>query len=399
MNPIEQLRAAKPAHLDPDPRVDEMTRARELSYALSQARTVRSHRRLTKPVWGLGLVGAAAAVTAVAVTLSGGTGGTGGTGSGTVAVTSAPGGAQTGTTKAPQTSLDARTILLTAAHTSEVQPEKVGKYWHSSTISKHLENAGSYSVFIQGKSEMWTPFATGVDSWTREQNLGAVPASPADEAAWKAAGSPTKIKIKKAGADDSPSLGDEVLSTAPGAVRTNHQPLTQGDKIFWLGKNVTMKDVRGLPSSPGALKQWLLNSYEGHGTESSSDKMSADVWLFTVTTGLITDMPVTPKVRGAAFRMLAALKSLKVTENVRDSSGRVGTAVTLTTISKAKSTDSDKTAGSYEDRLIFDKATGLPLAREGVVIKPGGLQAALKPGTLFFSTLVQNSGWTDSTPS
>jgi hypothetical protein len=395
MNPIEQLRAAKPAHLDPDPRVEETTRARELSYALSQARTVRSRRRIAKPAWGLSLVGAAAAVTAVAVTMSGGTGG--GTGSGTPA----PGGATSSVTKgpAPQVSLDARSVLLAAAHSAEVQPDKVGKYWHSSTIGKNLVTAGSYALFEQSKSEGWTPYATGADTWTREQNLGVVPATPADEAAWKAAGSPTKIKVTfpdKGGSDGGPIKGSMVVSTVPGAPRISHQPLFQGDKIFWLGKNVTMKDVRGLPSSPTALKQWLLRSYEGHGTE-GGDKVSADSWLFSVAAGLITDMPVTPQVRGAAFRMLANLKSLKVTENVQDSSGRSGTAVSLTTVSGSKATG--KKTGLYDDRLIFNKGTGLPLAREGVVIKPGGFQAGLKPGTVFYSTLVQDSGWTDSNPS
>ncbi|MGW5160707.1 hypothetical protein ACWEPN_35020, partial [Nonomuraea wenchangensis] len=68
MNPIDELRAARPAHLGDRP-VDERTRAAELAYAMSRPRQGERRRRPAfRPAWGLALAGAAAAaVTAAAV--------------------------------------------------------------------------------------------------------------------------------------------------------------------------------------------------------------------------------------------------------------------------------------------------------------------------------------------
>jgi hypothetical protein len=181
------------------------------------------------------------------------------------------------------------------------------------------------------------------------------------------------------------------LSTSPGKAHTSHSPLVDGDKVFWLGHNVTMKDLRGLPSDAGKLKAWLLRSYEGHDTESDSLPMSSDAWLFTVSVGLITDMPVTPKVRGAAFRMLAGLDTVDLLENATDAEGRQGTAVSIE--------EKMKGGGVLAHRLIFDRATGQGLANESVVVKRGGPQAGFEPGSVRSSVAVLEAGWTDTEPS
>jgi hypothetical protein len=119
--------------------------------------------------------------------------------------------------------------------------------------------------------------------------------------------------------------------------------------------------------------------------------MESDVWLFKVSAGLITDMPVTPQVRGAAFRMLAELDTVKVMENVTDAEGRQGTAVAIE--------EDVKGPAVLQNRLIFDESTGQGLANENVVVKPGGMQAGLEPGTVFNSIAVLKAGWTDTKPS
>src|SRR4051812_43334282 len=78
-----------------------------------------------------------------------------------------------------------------------------------------------------------------------------------------------------------------------------------------------------------ALKSWLLRYYTGHDTETVNRSMTADAYLFQVTSGLITQAPVTPEVRAAAFKMLAALPSVKVLGKRPDSQGRTGVALTL----------------------------------------------------------------------
>jgi hypothetical protein len=262
-------------------------------------------------------------------------------------------------------------------------------------VSRNLFTAkdGGYQVMEQQRGETWTPSATHADQWSSSESLGARPATDDDEARWRQAGSPTEIKVAVPGK----AGGDLALPTAPKAAKISHSPLVDGDKVFWLGRNVSMKDLRALPSDPGRLKAWLLRSYGGHSTESSSDPMSSDNWLFTVSAGLITDMPVTPQVRGAAFRMLAGLRTVDVIEDVTDAEGRQGTAVAIKERIKVKVTDK-KYSGVLESRLIFDKATGRALANESVVVEPGGFQAGLAPGTVWNSTAVLEAGWTDTKP-
>ncbi|WP_433514912.1 CU044_5270 family protein [Nonomuraea sp. CA-143628] len=373
MNPIDELRAARPAHLGDTP-VDESTRAAELSYAMSRPRPVRRKRRIVRPVWSLSLVGAAAA-TAVAVMVSG----TGGT---TVPETPA-----TITSPTPKVKLSAREILLTAAAKAARQPAGTGAYWHTVSVQRTLfaVEGADYRVMDRQREEGWTPNATRGDQWGSIKPLGARPATAADEEAWKQAGSPAKIPVKVPG-----KPLPMTLKTFPRKAYTGHSPLVDGE-VFWLGRNVTMKDLRGLPTDPAKLKAWLLSSYEGHSPGSNSDPMPADPWLFNVSVGLIIDMPVTPQVRGAAFRMLADLDTVDVIENVTDAEGRQGTAVAVK--------EHTKYSGVVETRLIFNQATGRGLANESVLVKPEGVQSAFEPGTVWSSQAVLEAGWTDRKPS
>ncbi|MBB6546144.1 CU044_5270 family protein [Nonomuraea rubra] len=388
MNPIDELRAARPAHLGDRP-VDEQTRAVELGRAMARPRQGQVKRRRSRPVWGLGLAGAAAAaVTAVAVVMSG---------SGAAPTPPrAPDGGQVAAsagTDAPRVRLSARDVLLAAAEKADRQAEGSGDWWRSETVSRHLYAArtGGYLVMDRARSEGWTPQGVGGDQWARSRKLGAEPATEADREAWERAGSPSEIEVVVPGKGRGKGkYGPMALSTSDGKATTSHTPLVDGDKVFWLGRNVTMKELRGLPSDPGELKKWLMASYAGHGTESTGEKMSGDTWLFKVSVGLIMDMPVTPEVRGAAFRMLAGLDDVKVTQNVTDAEGRQGTAVSVVEHYEA--------GGVSENRLVFDEATGRALASEYVVVKPGGLQAGFEPGTVWSSNALIEAGWTDDRP-
>ncbi|MGV9599197.1 CU044_5270 family protein [Streptosporangium sandarakinum] len=409
-DPIDRLRAARPAHLGDTP-VDERTRTAELTRAMAQPRQERRTRRapgrrtIARPAWGLGLAGAAAAVTAVAVAVTG----TGGT-------APSPSAARTGqavaSSESPKSSksspgrtapdgqvrLSARTVLLAAAHRAAGQPDETGAWWHTVSVSRTLFRAegADYTVVDRQRTESWTPSATGPEQrqYSSTQSLGARPATPEGEAAWREAGAPAEIPVVVPG-----KKGAKLsLPTGPGEVQKGQGALPDGDKVFWLGRNVSVRDLRALPSEPDALKAWLLRSYKGHGTESSAP-MSRDAWLFAVTAGLITDMPVTPEVRGAAFRMLAGLASIEVARDVTDAEGRAGTAVTIdeqeaSAMGKAAAGDD----GVLRTRLIFDEETGRALATENVVVRPGGPQAGMEPGTVWNSDVLLESGWTDDRP-
>ncbi|GAA0948697.1 CU044_5270 family protein [Actinocorallia libanotica] len=379
MNSMEQLRAARPAHLDTP--TDPGTRSRELDHAFSQPRRPTS-RRSFRPVWGLGLAGA---VTAAAV----------------VAASSGLFDTQREISIAPpdvpsaSVALDARTVLLSAAFQAEAQQEQIGDWWHSESVQRSMspvQGDSPYSIYELNKTEMWTPYAPGGEQVNRMQRLGFGFPSPDDEAAWKRAGSPSKISVgaPKPVKKGAPGTASYEIDREPGKARTERSRLVDGDKVFWLGKNVTMKELQGLPGDPKRLKAWLLASYKGHSTESSSTPMASDAWLYQVTTGLIADMPVTPKVRGAAFRMLAELDSVRVVENVKDFEGRSGTAVTR----------EEKAGGGgvLRARLLFDRSTGRALQTDSVVVVPGGYQRNLPAGAVWNAVTIVSSGWTGEAP-
>ncbi|WP_106396452.1 CU044_5270 family protein [Actinocorallia populi] len=377
MNSMERLRAARPAHLDTP--TDPGTRTRELDHAFSQHRQTAS-RRSFRPVWGLGLAGA---VTAAAVVASG-------------VLFDPQAEVSTDPVVAPTASvaLDARTVLLSAATQAEAQQEKTGTWWSSTSVQRHMsrvQGEPSYAVYELSETEAWTPYAPGGEQISRSQRRGFEFPSPEDEAAWKQAGSPSKVSVGapkpvKAGSAEQASYP---IDREPGKERVSRSRLVDGDKVFWLGKNVTMKELQELPGDPKRLKAWLLRSYKGHDTESSSVPMTSEAWLYRVTTGLIADMPVTPKVRGAAFRMLAELKTVQVVENVTDFEGRSGTAVTM----------KEKASGAVLlNRLVFDRATGRALQTDSVIVEPGGYQRTLPAGALWNAVTIVSSGWTEEAP-
>ncbi|MET9245322.1 CU044_5270 family protein [Nonomuraea sp. NPDC003709] len=372
MNPIDELRAARPADLGDRP-IDPRTRAAELSRAMSQPRPARRRRRPVRHVWSLGLAGAAAAVTAVAVVVA------------TNGTASTARGPDTPASTGQAVTLSAREVLLAAAARAERQPEGKGEYWHTVSVRRTLFAAakGGYRVLDQQRDEGWTPGATGPDQkqWGRMQSLGARPATEEDRQAWERAGSPTSIEVTAPGKPK-----PMILKTSPGRAMTGRSPLPDGDKVFWLGRNVSVKDLRELPGDPDRLKKRLL-AWKGHATDVP---MVGDGWLFVVSAGLIMDMPVTPEVRGAAFRMLAELGDVRVIENVTDAEGRTGTAVAIN--------EPTVDGGVTEHRLIIDEETGSALASEYVAVKPRGFQTGFEPGTMWNSNAVVKAGWTDEKP-
>ncbi|MGH3389967.1 MAG: CU044_5270 family protein, partial [Actinomadura sp.] len=299
--------------------------------------------------------------------------------------------------EAPEVTLDARTVLLAAADRSAGQPAEAGAYWHSVRLSRNYLRVGSakdaYTVYMERRDEGWTPSEPGREQWGREQHLGARPATATDEAAWRRAGSPTEFtaQVPMSSAKGAKGRPPKTIhfTTAGGAARLSHAPLVDGDKVFWLGRNVTMKDLRGLPTDPKRLKAWLLESYAGHSTESTGDKMSSDRWLFTVATGLIMDMPITPKVRAAAFRMLADLTSVKAVGTIKDAQGRAGAAVAI--VEKTPS------GAVLQYRLIIDDATGRALGQDIVILKAAA-SGGLPSGSTISSTTIVTDEWVASPP-
>lgn len=372
---LRTLREARPEELAPDVPVAEEVRRAELAHALASrpegpGRRTAARRRV-RPVWGLGAVGLAGAAAAAAVL---------------VAVDGPAEGGSDGPAAQPMT---ARTVLLAAAAKADGRTDGSGAFWHQATVSStaHLVSTGGvrYTIVDRQRHETWTPGRPGEKVRANVQNLGARPATAKDEAAWRRAGAPARFKVRVPIGPNSTVTKTFVTSVKPGPVLRSASPQVGGDKVFWLGRNVSVQELRALPADPARLRAGLLRWYDGHDTESDAP-LSRDAWLYRVAGGLVTEMPVAPKVRAAAFRMLADLPQVRSLGKVTDAQGRTGLGVGL---------DEKTRAGLVRHRLVIDPATGGALAGERVLVRPA-VGEGRAPGTILGSTAVLTAKWTDS---
>lgn len=378
---MRTLAEARPSELNPDAPVDAATRAGELSRAMAatSAEHAAPSRRRSRLGWGLGLGAAAvtaAAAVAVAATASGG------------GTPDRPGGDH------PPVALDAKTVLLSAAHGAGGQPDTTGDYWHQTAVERNYSQVGTgasgYVVESSTRLESWAPNVKGGRFWSREKHLGARPATPADKAAWRRQGSPSTFLTKLPVPVRNGPLKERPIKAAPGKTRTSSSAPVGGQEVFWLGRNVTVKEVLALPTDPSRLKASLLRWYDGHGTETPDVPMARDTWLFQVTAGLITDMPVRPAVRAAAFRMLAGLQGVRSLGAVKDPEGRPGVAVASV---------EHTPIGDQERRLVLDQKRGAALSSQIILLKPKpGVRATWRPGSPITTTTYLTSDWTTPTP-
>ncbi|MEV4252198.1 CU044_5270 family protein [Spirillospora sp. NPDC049652] len=386
---MEMLMNARPDDLDPNALVDAGTRERELARARHGAHgttTVTAPaRRRVRPVWGLGLAGVAAAAVAAAVLVP--IGGDGGT--------------PAAKNRDGSRTLDGRTVLLTAAESADRQTDAAssGAYWHVTEVFRQYTRAGAgasaYSVVDEERTENWTPTSpTGLVA-SRTQKLGAHPATDADKALWRKAGSPTNWTIKYYFPNG--KFKAAKLSPKPGKATATRGPMkTHGE---WLGRVITVKQIRALPADPKALKAELLRWYAGPGKKAEAEavrggeaaKPDLDAWLFDIGLRLVADQPVGPKVRAAAFRMLAGIPGVASLGKVTADGGQRGVAVGLVRPGGNASVD-------MQTRLIVDPSMGRALATQTVLVKPSRFYPGFPAGSVLNSTVHVGAGWTASVP-
>jgi hypothetical protein len=277
--------------------------------------------------------------------------------------------------------LDHGPLLLAAAERVGPDPT-TGRYRvlrSESGFAVPVETAGGrYVMFQRTLSTYWLARTGNTDpSWVMSQSLGAVAATPDDEAAWRAAGSPTRMRVT------APKPMD--LSTAPGTVHGN---TVDRDTLFGVGnKSLSGADPAALPTDPAALRTLILAGFTGGGGDEPTDR---DQWLLGALASLVTETPVTAATRAAAFRLLASLPGVRRLGAVTDLRGRAGQAVAFT--------QDLPTIGSFEVRLIIDPVTGAALAQERRAVQPTGQRGFLAPGAISTYHLVVESTTTDDSP-
>jgi hypothetical protein len=370
---LRALTDARPAHLDPGAPTPGRTRTAELAHAMAAPRDAKSRSfRIAKPVWGAGLVGVAA-VTALAVAVSGGM------------APRAPGRSNAGGDQTVP--MSASQILLAAADSSLRTPAGSGAYWYTSIEHGNYLPVGTKTHYLVKSIQHdwnWVARSPMATSWFTSQFMGT---HPADEAAWRADGSPTHWRVSGALMKGQAAKGGPQVDLSTTGNPSSGNPINTGPLVFDLvGTNVSVRTVMDLPGDEAALRRRLLRGYAGHGTESNGP-MGRDPWLFQVTINLLSAMPVSPATRAAAYKILAHLAGTRPLGQVKDALGRTGQGVAM----------ADGPDG-LERQIIVDTRTGLLLSDQEAVLRASASYPWAKPGTVVFYEAVQKAGWSDAQP-
>jgi hypothetical protein len=355
---MRTLAEARPRRLDPDPGSvppDAASIMAQYSDTTTTVRPTRTRRRLVLAglVPTVGLLAAAAVVIVVAPQSA-------------QAPPSATG--PNGTEASVPAPSTARDYLLVAAQkqaTTTPVPAS-GRYWVTTRMydTIHAVAGGSYHVTTHERDETWDAASAADQSRAYRQYLGATPTTTADEAAWRANGSPTSWGAIQAAAE--PLYETPAYGTTPGrAFNVNGRPMT-------------LAELRALPSEPAALRTAINGS--GMVTGPNAE--------FEILSSLVLFLPTSPRVRAAAYQLLADLDGVTlVNTGVTDRLGRAGVAVSQV----YRNGDI-----WWETVLVFDPHTGQALAQQHWNRGTGASPATSR--ALAQSFLYQNVGWSNATP-
>lgn len=339
---------------------------------------------------GAGLLGAVAAVTAV---ITSGTAPGGGPDSTTLAQPPSAD-ASTGSSARPDAKPSARQILLAAA-ASVAKTSANGDYWVNHVVggSTQPDPSGKYWLERTYSEQLWASPEAGKPTWLITQFLGVKPATPEDEEAWRADGSPkTWTYPGRRITEGGRSFVTESLTITAAAGPREVRREDAGGSLGMLtnGEPMTPDRLGKLPATPEGLRDYLEAVIKKRAADGSVPPLgqgqSADLWLYDMGVHIIMRFPVSPKVRAAAYRMIASLPGVTAVGEVTDPLGRRGRAVSI-----PRTTDTGESEGV--DRLVVDAETGLPLALEHTNAPDPSRQGA----TGYYEAVIETR-WTDEKP-
>ncbi|PZG21398.1 hypothetical protein C1J01_06945 [Nonomuraea aridisoli] len=262
----------------------------------------------------------------------------------------------------------ARQILLAAATSVAKQPAD-GSWWGNKLVrgARFHDPTGRYVIQTATAEETWIPVGEMTEPhWIVQRYLGAKPATPEDEAAWRAAGSPRSWTYKTVNPNDLAGNPFDV-EAAPGEPES-----FESRDVDWrlLSTGKTLDAMDELPATPEGLRALLAPSGD------------VDLLLENLQS-LIAYIPVSSEVRAAAYRLMASLPGVIARGAVTDQLGRTGQAV------EYRRPHPRRAGHHVRVRLIVDQVTGEPLSVETLTDDTGELQSFVA---------VEESVWTDREP-
>ncbi|WP_308114347.1 CU044_5270 family protein [Streptomyces brasiliscabiei] len=283
---------------------------------------------------------------------------------------------------------DVRLELLSAAKKAGAAADE-GTYWQTTTRSENVNvvrAAGGGSEPFAVRDTGTSQWSVGVRPGTRSLMVTGLdaetaPRTAADEARWKAAGSPANLEAEVPGNEQGGKLGYAMGPRSPLVMRTD-----AGGKIYAVGpRNVSYRDLLALPSGTAELRRELERLYvaEGGGAE-ITDRTA---YVLRQAADLIT-MPVKPAVRAAAYRVIAEQPGVRGLGQVTDPLGREGVGVAFPGTHATP-------LGSVEQRVVVDPSTGELLCELLVLTEPSATarEAGLDVGATVDYSATTRMGW------
>jgi len=279
----------------------------------------RSPRRARKRLIMAGLAVAAAGATAAAVVLA------------------APSAPTAPAHAAPAQLTTARQVLLTAAAHVASAPA-TGKYWRVQAIRGDTWPGGTrshpYDIVLATSYDQWNPRSAGQKEWEITRQLGTVPATPADAAAWRAAGSPTTWRSgQKPGERDIlqglghyPLRPDVLAATTAAAAKSATWTVSDGTVGYIEGDLAGLKaaQFRQIPATAAGVEAVLRHYYAQTKCPSHPASCSTEgQFIWSEALALLAD-PVSAPVRSATFKVMASLPGVRLLGPMTDPLGRHG---------------------------------------------------------------------------
>jgi hypothetical protein len=235
----------------------------------------------------------------------------------------------------PPQPLTARQILLTAAAHVTSGPV-TGKYWRVTMIGGVTVPGGTeaspYDISLRTYADQWNPRSAGQREWVISQQLGTRPATPADAAAWRAAGSPATwrsgLPANSYLAGYPTEWTGPLAATSAASARSATWQVSDGTVGFVEGDlaGLNAAQFRRMPTRP-RLVEAILRQYamRAHCTEPDCSTVDQLIWAEAL--ALLQD-PVSALVRSATFKVMAGLPGVRLIGEMTDPLGRPGYALT-----------------------------------------------------------------------
>ncbi|GAA3144088.1 hypothetical protein [Nonomuraea roseoviolacea] len=279
--------------------------------------------------------------------------------------------------------------LYDLADRIERLPATSGAYWRQVTIDGDYLRADGFTFLQTGRLEVWQSRDPADPMLLMSGWSAARPATPADERAWRALGSPRRVKP----CGKSERCGYVTLTEQPEQCTYTWDAAAGGTLADRSVGRITMAELAAFPTDQNALMAKLRTYHQiwyKNGFKQSFEE-------FLPTAANLLAEPLRPDQRAALIRLLAGLPATKVVGTVTDPLRRPALSVDFggpgyTVLNVGQRTGKLR----MEPRTLLDPGTGAMLST--VNYAGNTVDWATKGDPLSFRATAPETSWTTQRP-